>query len=89
MSYLYLLHCEGFYKIGITKNPKKRMSELQVGNPFKINPIGFYKTKDAEGLECTIHNTFRFVNVSGEWFKIPDEYINTIVEFLKKIDNAN
>ena len=37
MSILYVLHCDGHYKIGITTSTvAKRVKQLQTGSPYKI-----------------------------------------------------
>ena len=39
---VYFMECEGFIKIGLTKDTlKSRLSVMQAGNPFLIKPLGF------------------------------------------------
>ena len=43
MSKVYVLECNGLYKIGITNNTSKRIKQLQTGNGFKIKEVVSYE----------------------------------------------
>lgn len=46
------------YKIGISKQPNKRLSEIQTGNPYKLEVLYTFKTKYANEVETDYHNLF-------------------------------
>ena len=66
---------EGYYKIGVSNNPEKRLNSVQTGCPFRIELINVYEeTKQwpAYRLEHELHIAFRAYNTYGEWFKFTD-----------------
>lgn len=76
--YLYLIECDGHYKIGMTTGiPTKRMSVLQSGSPHPMTLIAFFQ--GAALLERVLLAQFRHLRVRGEWFlkdlSILDEFI--------------
>lgn len=57
-------------KIGITRNPKKRMESLQSGN---CNDLYFdIVFRSIPSVEKMIHDFFYEENIRGEWFKLSD-----------------
>lgn len=90
-SSIYLMKCHEFYKIGIGGNPKKRLSQLQVGNPYKIELVAFSTVSllRAERFEGFFHDLLsdNDLRVRGEWFKLSDKIVGLILNFFKKWDN--
>jgi len=88
---------DGRYKIGIAKNPKKRISQLQTGNSDKMKIIEVYQSDNASKIETALHNQYSHVRQSGEWFDLSviDESnfikkckdIDKAINFLKKTEN--
>ena len=69
--HLYIIQSKqnGAVKIGISKNPKKRLAQLQTGSPFKLKLILIIENRS--DLEKKLHNdlkSFRIRNYKGEWF---------------------
>ncbi len=63
---VYFLECDGFTKIGFTKNLRKRLSALQLCNP---KPIRFLAILPGDRkLETALHKRFADHRSSGEWF---------------------
>jgi hypothetical protein len=63
---------QGLVKIGVSKNPRARMHELQVGNGLPI--VEFlhaptWDTKTAFAIESRIHGLLKDRKSSGEWFR--------------------
>lgn len=57
------------YKIGYTKHAAKmRLSEIQVGNPEKIEVIREWRIPNARQAERKMHKRLGKYRVSGEWF---------------------
>jgi hypothetical protein len=70
-EYLYLLECEGFYKIGISNNPKMRFTAIRTANPFEVKPvlcIFSYCRKKTHAIEKQLHGKFRSICHRNEWF---------------------
>jgi hypothetical protein len=80
---VYLLECQGYYKIGITSNVSKRVQALQVGNPLPINIVIFCAVGEARKVEKQLHKAYSNKNVSGEWFKLSEEEASVVVRIIK------
>lgn len=71
MVYLILCKENNTCKIGYSNSPGKRLSDLQVGNPYKLT---LEKTLVGnEELERSIHSRFAKFRLNGEWFKYTKE----------------
>lgn len=85
-TYLYVIHCEGFYKVGLSRDPTLRMADLQSCCPF---PISIVAHRGIEGkpihYERLIHAMIREHRVHGEWFQAPLEMIQEAVEITCEI----
>lgn len=55
-------------KIGISKNPHKKIADLNIGNPEILELIHFFKASQGFKTEKMIHNSFRDFLIRGEWF---------------------
>ncbi len=58
------------YKIGITKDINKRLSQLQTSNPYEFYLIDFYVTTKSRELEKLLHKKFQLKRYKREWFKL-------------------
>lgn len=60
-------------KIGMAEDPKRRIKELQTGNPeilYFVMIIKCKSRKHARELERTLHEQLCSVNVLGEWYNV-------------------
>ncbi len=66
---LYLIYCEEpeSVKIGISKNPLSRLSNLRTGSPSKLH-LMFYSKLLGEVAEKTLHQHLENHRKTGEWF---------------------
>lgn len=94
---IYLFNVEGteIYKIGFTKgDPKKRLKNLQTGNPFKLVVTEVYQSKYGRKLEKILHRTFEAnkiydfndLHLKGEWFQLSLKEVFSFKEQCKKIE---
>ena len=60
-------------KFGISKTPQKRLMDLQVGSPVRLEL--FASIKGTRELEKKIHQSLRHLRSHGEWFKYEHEAI--------------
>ena len=81
---LYIIQSDvtGMIKVGRSKDPQKRLKQLQTGNPNKLKLIASFK---GEGWkEKTLHERLRRYRLEGEWFSydcvgsIPDSLYEQI-----------
>ena len=80
MSTLYVLHCNGVYKIGITTTTvTRRVKSLQTGNAYKITRYWSKKCSNYVQMEKYFHRKFAKKRLLGEWFALDDNDL----EFIK------
>lgn len=75
-AYVYYITDSHFVKIGFAKDPYKRLSGIQTGNPnfCKIMWLIPFKTeKDAHEVEHDLHWIYSTYRCAGEWFDILDK----------------
>jgi len=74
---VYVLHVVGThnYKIGMTRDPKKRIGDWRNTIPFvKLTVVAVYYTAAARTLESDLHAHFRDHRVGrSEWFKLYED----------------
>lgn len=84
-DYIYIISNElGYIKVGVSKHPNKRVSQLQTGNEHTLTLLF------TEEFECTrkhllkveklLHRELSRMTESakGEWFKISDDQLQSI-----------
>jgi len=81
-GYVYLLECDGKYKIGFSRNIKQRLKALNCGlHEVKlIFKSPFYS--DAAGMERRLHKLFEKQKVRAEWFDLTLRQVNQIKQIL-------
>ena len=66
-----------YVKIGVSKDPHKRLKELQTGNPLPLKLIltmpGSFDTEKA------LHDYFKSARVEGEWFRLSGKEIKNCI----------
>lgn len=77
-SFVYLLECQGWFKIGFADDPLRRVRDLQTGNPFKITLLHSVPCLNYEKVETYLHVLYREHRGLGEWFKLSAEAVETI-----------
>ena len=58
----------GRYKIGISKDPEKRVKQLNTGNPEELVLIYTAKAEDGFKSESSLHRQLQSSNIRSEWF---------------------
>lgn len=81
--FIYVLKSNEYYKIGIAKDVAKRMRELQTGDPVKHLFVCSSFFKDAPRFEKCLHEAFAKYRVEGEWFELPPEKLEELIEILE------
>lgn len=80
-QYVYFIGNENTVKIGYSNNPQKRLSQLQSGNPQRIEVLATIEDDNPQSLESNLHSIFREHKLSGEWFKNSDS-VAFVVKYL-------
>jgi hypothetical protein len=90
-GYVYLINevNTNNYKIGISKNPANegRIKNLQTGNHNELVIVYEIKSKCYTSLEKTLHRTFTYNHLRGEWFNFPDTTPDTIIQEIIRTNN--
>ena len=87
MKLVYLIHNpdNGLTKIGYSKCPQRRLKNIQWGNNMRgLRLVNSWQSPDAFTTEQELHKRFAKRLVSGEWFNLTQEDIDTIHEILDK-----
>ena len=75
-GYVYIISnkaFEGYYKIGITYDIKKRLRSYQTSSPYRDYKIEYYiHHPDCRAAEKQIHEMMKYfaLNKRNEWFEI-------------------
>jgi hypothetical protein len=79
-GYVYLLKAhkpfEECYKIGRTKDPKRRFHDFGVKLPYRIEVLAVMSARDMFRGEAILHSTFASRRVEGEWFRLSREDVS-------------
>ena len=82
--YVYLIkNSLGQVKIGVSENPERRKKSLQTGSPHKLTIVATRKSSHATQLEEALHNRWEEYHMRGEWFDIPKDELNALVQRFK------
>jgi hypothetical protein len=79
--YVYLIQqgTHGPVKIGLAKNPQKRLATLQQANPTKLHGIAAWRGLPFE--EAMLHEEFADQRIRGEWFKPTPEILRLAIDY--------
>jgi len=78
-GYVYLMKGEnGRYKIGMSKDPKRRQKELCLSSCEEHTLVYFFYSKNPSKDEKNLHNKFKSSNSHSEWFDLSEEDVNYI-----------
>ena len=87
--YIYLIQSleDGYYKIGKSKNPNKRINQLQTGNSSELKLITIYRSDLSNKIERTLHRKYSHLKKEGEWFDLSIKEEVEFQEECKKIED--
>lgn len=89
MEKVYLCKTGSYYKIGVSRRVKQRVSTLQSSNPEELELIGILDVKHPWLVEMFLHEVFSEYNVRGEWFKFDKFYEVAIKDLFSDDGNGN
>ncbi len=90
MKYIYLIQSQedGYYKIGVSKHPSRRLLALQTGNSSELKLVESYQSEHAHKVERALQRRYSYLKKEGEWFGLG---ISEEISFLtdcKQIDES-
>lgn len=80
-GYIYLLRAimpGGYYKIGRSKTPERRIKSMGVKLPFPIETIHCFPTDNQHKVEKYLHQKYADRHADGEWFMLSDQDVADI-----------
>lgn len=79
---VYLIHCpDDNYKIGLTKNVDKRLSNLQGSCPFPLSIVATFETDRPRDDEADLHDALSYWKIHGEWFRLRPAFAERVIAF--------
>lgn len=82
-AFVYLVgnRSYGWYKIGYSTNPEKRIKTLRHNVPFPIEKIHVLEVDHAPVVENALHSIFQDYRLPpGEWFSLEQEQVDSFPE---------
>lgn len=72
MKKIYLIQSleDGYYKIGLSKHPEKRIQQLQTGNSSKLKLIESFESNYPHQVERALQRKYSYLRKEGEWFEL-------------------
>lgn len=72
------------FKVGKTKNLKRRLKAMETDFPFEIRTFHFWETPWNSALERYLHIYLSDKRIRGEWFKLTAMDIDACEQEVKK-----
>lgn len=86
---LYIIGTDNnLYKIGISKDPNKRLKQLQTGNGNKLRIIQVFNVNNERQLEQRLHGMLwqsKSVLGKNEWFCLTEDALSWLISYIKKL----
>ena len=88
MKYVYLMRNDetSLYKIGISKDPSKRIEQLQTGNDADLTLVCTFLSTYPTKVEIALQNSFAHIRKRGEWFDLGIEQEVKFISECEKIE---
>lgn len=80
--FIYIMRCGEFVKVGIARNVKIRLSNIQSSTPYQVQLVKSFYHPYARKREHEIHTLFMDYHVRGEWFKITEDKLAELLLYI-------
>lgn len=87
-QFVYLMKSGDRYKIGITGNLDRRLSQIGRQSPYPVEIIHSIRAVYFRDHETRLHDRFVKYRVHGEWFVFDDDQIPAVIEAMNDCINA-
>jgi len=82
-GYVYIVECDWKYKIGVARDVRQRIREMQTGNPNPLVLKDAVIADRAQALEQILHGFFEEHRNTGEWHDINADQLADVVRRFK------
>jgi len=83
-GFVYVLQSGPYYKIGISKEPSRRLAEIRPRLPFPIELLHLIRTDNMIGTERFMHKSLNHCRLNGEWFRPSSEELKSLIDSVEK-----
>ena len=83
-KYIYIINYNELYKIGISFDVYKRVSNIERTSGQHITIIYSKKLKNAQTIEKSLHNYFQNKRTIGEWFVLDNKDIKQAISLIEQ-----
>ena len=83
-GHIYIMECDGKYKIGVSKDIERRRKQLD-NKPFPTTIV--YKSSlinNVYDVEKEIHSVYEEKRIGGEWFELDSGDMNAIKRYIEE-----
>ena len=84
---IYLVRCDGekYYKIGVSRNLLKRITDIEHDCPFYIVLLFWAYTPDPFQVERDLHTQYANKRIKGEWYRLTRKDVEDIRRLLRNV----
>lgn len=96
-GYIYFIRCENtnFYKLGVSRNPKRRICDIDSYLPFNLEILSIHYFENVYDVEEQFSKKIQYNNIRREWYNLEiEEAKNIMIELhnlntIKDASNKN
>jgi hypothetical protein len=77
-GYIYLVKASDYYKIGLSKQPKVRFSQIGLQLPFPYEVLHLISATNMYEAESKLHQKYAHQRLNGEWFSLTENEVAEI-----------
>jgi hypothetical protein len=77
-GYIYLVKASNYYKIGLSKQPQVRFSQIGLQLPFPFQVLHIISAGNMYEAEAKLHQKYIHKRLNGEWFSLSDSEVAEI-----------
>lgn len=71
-----------YYKVGKSKRPKERIEEIRTSSPMPVDLLMTRIQPEGSDIEKHLHLKYSDYNTHREWFQLPDQKLEELMEDL-------
>ena len=84
-GYIYLMEFNNYYKVGKTKDIKKRSKTIKMLLPKKSKLLAYVLVDDYSEVEIAMHSKFDHLRLNGEWFDLGENAETLFIDAINEL----